>query len=134
MMKSRTLSVQINRIPSEVYDFASKPENFPQWVNSFCLSVRETEDGWFVETPTGFVGIQFLPANGFGVLDHVVTLPDGQSILNPMRVVANGEGSEVMFTLFQNAGRTDEQFEEDAQMVESDLEALKAVMESSGQP
>jgi hypothetical protein len=83
-----------------------------------------------METPTGFVGIRFVPANDFGVLDHVVTLSDGPSILNPMRVVSNGEGSEVMFTLFQLGGMSDEQFAKDAKMVEADLHTLKAVMEA----
>ena len=83
-----------------------------------------------METPTGWVGICFVPANEFRVLDHVVTLPDGQSILNPMRAVANGDGCELMFTLFQLPEMDDEQFVKDAEMVEADLRTLKAVMES----
>lgn len=129
MMNSRTITCSINRPPSVVYEFASNPENLPQWVRSFCLSVRKSGDEWQMETPTGWVGIQFVPANDFGVLDHVVTLPDGQSILNSMRVVANGEGSEVMFTLFQLPGMSDEQFAKDAGMVEADLWSLKAVLD-----
>ena len=129
MMKSQTITMQINRPDSMVYEFASNPENLPQWVQSFCLSVRRSGDEWQMETPTGWVGIRFVPANDIGVLDHVVTLPDGQSILNPMRVVANGEGSEVMFTLFQLPGMSDEQFAKDAGMVGADLRTLKAVLE-----
>lgn len=131
MMKSRTITCSIDQPPSAVYKFASNPENLPQWVRSFCLSVRKTGDEWQMETTTGWVGIQFAPANDFGVLDHVVTLPDGQSILNTMRIVANGEGSEVMFTLFQLHGMSDEQFSKDAGMVEADLQTLKAVLEGS---
>jgi hypothetical protein len=50
MMKSRTLSVQINRRPAAVYEFASNPRNLPQWVRSFCLSVRKSGDDWLMET------------------------------------------------------------------------------------
>lgn len=132
MMNSRTITVPINRPPAAVYEFSSNPENLPQWVKSFCLSVRKTDDEWQMETPSGWVGIRFVPANELGVLDHVVTLPDGQSILNPMRVVDNGEGSEVMFTLFQLPGMSDQQFAKDAGMVETDLRALKAVLEGTG--
>ena len=57
-------------------------------------------------------------------------MPDGKSILNPMRVVANGDGCEVMFTLFQLPEMDDEQFARDAEMVKADLKTLKAVMES----
>ena len=131
MMNSRTITCSISRPPSKVYEFASNPENLPKWVRSFCLSVKMSGDDWLMETPTGWIGIRFVPANDFGILDHVVTLPDGQSILNPMRVVANGAGSEVMFTLFQLPSMTDEQFLQDAGMVEADLRTLKMVLEGS---
>lgn len=128
-MKSRTITCSINKPLAAVYDFASNPENLPKWVRSFCLSVRKTDDDCQMETPTGWVGIRFVPTHDFGVLDHFVTLPDGQSILNPMRVVANGERSEVMFTLLQLPGMSDEQFSKDAGMVEVDLQTWKAVLE-----
>lgn len=129
MMNSRTITVSIDQAPAAVYAFASNPENLPQWVRSFCLSVRQSGNAWQMETPTGWIGIEFVPTNDLGVLDHIVTLPEGQAILNPMRVVGNGEGSEVMFTLFQLPGMSDEQFSKDAQMVETDLRSLKTVLE-----
>ncbi len=128
-MNAQTITYSINRRAPEVYHFASNPENLPQWIKSFCLSVPKSENDWQMETPTGWIGIRFVPNNEFGVLDHTVTLPDGQSILNPMRVVANGHGSEVMFTLFQLPGMSDEQFAKDASMVEADLLTLKTVLE-----
>lgn len=131
MMKSRTITCSIDRPLAAVYEFASNPENLPQWVQSFCLSVKKSGDDWQMETPTGWVGIRFVPGSEFGVLDHVVTLPNGKSILNAMRVVANGEGSEVMFTLFQLPDMSIEQFAEDARMVEADLQSLKAALEGS---
>jgi hypothetical protein len=99
-------------------------------VRSFCKSVRKIGDDWQMETPSGWMGIRFVRANEFGVLDHVVTLPDGQSFLNPMRVVANGDGSEVLFTFFQPPDMSDEQFAEDAAMIEADLQSLKTVLEA----
>lgn len=130
-MKSRTITCSIDRPPSVVYEFASNPENLPLWVRSFCLSVKKSDDEWQMETPTGWVWIRFVTNNDFGILDHIVTLPDGQSILNPMRVVANSEGSEVMFTLFQLSCMSDEQFAKDAGMVEVDLRTLKSVLEET---
>jgi hypothetical protein len=132
MMNVRTISVPINRSPAEVYQFASNPENLPQWVRSFCQSVSKSGDEWFMETPGGPAGIRFAPTNEFGVLDHVVTLPDGRSILNPMRVVPNGDGSEVLFTLFQLPEMSDDEFARDAGMVEVDLRTLKDLLESQG--
>ena len=130
-MNSRTINMPINRSPADVYEFASHPECFPKWVQSFCQSVNKSGDEWFMETPGGPAGIRFVPANKFGVLDHVVTLPDGRSILNPMRVVANGEGSEVLFTFFQLPKLSDKEFARDAGIVEADLNTLKWVLEDS---
>ena len=59
-----------------------------------------------------------------------MTLPDGTTIRNPMRVVPNGESSEVSFTLFQLPGMSDEEFARDAGMVEADLRTLKRVLEA----
>jgi len=131
MLNSRTITCSINKPSAPVFEFASNPENLPKWVLSFCMSVRKSGDEWQMETPTGWVGIRFVAVNDYGVLDHVVTLPDGQSILNPVRVVANDIGSEVMFTLFQLLGMSDEQFAKDAGMVKADLQTLKAVLEGS---
>lgn len=128
-MNSRTLTCSIQRPPSEVYEFAANPENLPKWIRSFCLSVKRSGDEWLMETPTGVMSIRFVPTNEFGVLDYRVTLPDGQPVLNPMRVVANGDGSEVMFTLFQLPGMSDEQFATDAGMAEADLRTLKTILE-----
>lgn len=82
-----------------------------------------------METATGCIEIQFVPANEFGVLDHVVKLADGQSIRNSMRVVPNGDGSEVMFTLLQLPEMNERQFVKDVAMVETDLLTLKDVLE-----
>ena len=126
------MSVGIARTVHQVYAFVSDPENLPQWATAFCLSVRRSGDEWIVGTPQGPVRVAFVAENDFGVLDHVVTLASGIAILSPMRVVANGAGSEVVFTLFQPPGMSDAEFAADAAMVERDLGTLKAVLEVPG--
>ena len=64
------------------------------------------------------------------MLDHVVTLPGGRALNNPMLVVPNGTGSLVTFTLFRQDGMSDAEFERDAGMVDSDLRALKRAVEA----
>jgi hypothetical protein len=129
LRKSRTLSISIDRPADRVYDFVSNPQNLPKWATAFVRSVRKTGGGWVVETPDGPVGIRFVPQNELGVLDHSVNPAPGVEILNPMRVVPNGAGSEVMFTLFQLPEMSDQKFAEDAGMVERDLRTLKSVLE-----
>lgn len=130
-MKSRTICMQIERPPGRVYEFVADPRNLPQWVRSFCTAVRQVGDDWFMETPGGPVGDRFAPVNEFGVLDHVVRPPHEGAVLVPMRVVPNGETSEVLFTLFQQPQAIDEEFDRDSAMVAADLETLKRVLEAS---
>ena len=61
--------------------------------------------------------------------DHDVTLPDGRTFTNPLRVLADGSGCEVVFTLRRQPDMTDEAFEADAAAIRTDLETLKRLLE-----
>ena len=81
----------------------------------------------FIAVPADVV---FAPPNAFGVLDHVVTLPSGESVYNPMRVIPDGDARcEVVFTLRRRAGVSDDDFDADARAVAADLETLRALLE-----
>ena len=128
----RTVSVSVDRAPGVVYAYASDPRNLPAWAPGFAKSVRDDGDDWVVETADGPVRIAFAPENGFGVLDHRITGDDGLDVLSPMRVIANDDGSEVLFTLFHREGMTDDEFSRDLALVESDLLTLRRLLEDDG--
>jgi hypothetical protein len=127
--ESRTLNVSIDRLPGDVYRFAANPENLSRWAAGLGRSARKEADGWVVETLLGDVRLRFEPENTLGVLDHYVMLPGEVEVYVPMRVLANGSGSEVVFTLFRLPGMTDEQYAADATAVQKDLQTLKRVLE-----
>lgn len=129
MFESRILNATIACPPRKVYEFVSNPENLPQWAAGLCKSVRKLDGGWIAETPQGPAKIRFAEKNALGVLDHYVTTAQGVEIYVPMRVVPNGSGSEVIFTLFRMPGMSDKQFAEDAGLVERDLKTLKSILE-----
>jgi hypothetical protein len=133
LMPSRTVSVSIARPSNEVHAFIVAPENLPRWAAGLAQSVSRSGDGWVVKTPDGPMGISFAPPNAFGVADHRVTVRPGLEVLNPMRVLPNGEGSEVLFTVFQLPGVPDEAFMADVAAVERDLNTLKRVLEESAE-
>jgi hypothetical protein len=87
---------------------------------------------WFVDTADGRVGLAFAERNALGVLDHEVTLPSGDVISNPMRVVPDGDGCEVVFHLRRLPGMSEQEFARDAGLVQADLTRLKQVLEASG--
>jgi hypothetical protein len=124
----KSISVSINRPPAEVYQFASNPENLPQWV-AFVKRISRQGDLWVGETDLGAIKIKFTPQNNFGIIDHQVTLTNGETVNNPMRVIANNKGCEFVFNLFRMPGRTDEEYNDDANAVKNDLQTLKNIME-----
>jgi hypothetical protein len=103
----------IERNPLDVYNFVCDPKNLPQWASGL----------------DGAVKVRFAERNKFGVLDHFVSAGSGPEVYMPMRVFPNGEGSEVLITVFRRPGISDEKFAEDTQWVRRDLEALKQLLE-----
>ena len=126
----RHISISIDRPPRDVYAFVADPENLPKWATGLGGSIKQVQGEWIADAPMGRIKIRFAEKNRFGVLDHEVTLESGVAINNPMRVIANGEGSEIFFTLVRQPGVSDEKFEADALWVEKDLKLLKDLLES----
>jgi hypothetical protein len=127
---ARHVSVAIDREPAVVVAYAGDPANLPLWAAGLANGVRPGEDGaWVTESPMGEVTVRFVPANDLGVLDHDVTLPGGDVVHNPLRVLPNAEGSEIVFTLFRRDLVDEDAFEADAAAVRADLERLKRILE-----
>lgn len=126
---TRHISISVHKRVDEVYAFVSNPLNLPKWAAGLSGSIRKEGSDWIADSPMGKVKVKFAETNPFGVLDHDVTLPSGVKFYNPMRVVANDDGSEVIFTLFRVPGMSEQNFHEDAQSVDRDLRKLKEVLE-----
>jgi hypothetical protein len=123
------ISVSINRPSNEVYAFVSNPENLPKWATGLGGSIKNVHGEWIADAPMGQVKVKFADENQFGIVDHEVVLESGIKVYNPMRVIANGEGSEVFFTLIGQPEMSDEKFAQDAKWVEKDLGILKGLLE-----
>lgn len=94
--------------------------------------LRLTPEGWIADSPMGVVQVEFTGTNAHGVLDHVVQLPSGEQVYNPMRVLPAGVGEprcEVVFTVRQRPGMSNEEFEADVAAVQADLERLRELLE-----
>jgi hypothetical protein len=130
-MKSRTMNISIKSDPKTVYDFISNLENLSRWAPSTFPSIKEVDGEWIIDTPHGQNKVMLTERNSFGILDHHVRLTSGIEVYVPMRVVKNGDGSEVMLTVYQIPEMTDDGFAKDIQTVEKDLNHLKTIIEES---
>jgi hypothetical protein len=132
--ESKHISVLIDRPAREVYAYAAEPDNLVEWAPGLGSAMIFENGQWYVETTEGRVGISFVERNDLGVLDHWVTTTLGEVVYIPLRVFANEDGSEVVFSLRRNPGMSDEEFERDAGLVASDLARLKRVLEHRSTP
>lgn len=126
----RHISVSINNNPETVYSFASKPENLPKWAQGLSgTKLVKSGDEWIADSPMGKVKVRFAPENKLGVLDHDVTVSGGKVFHNPLRILKNNDGSEVVFTLYRMPEMSEKEFEKDADQVLKDLYKLKMLLE-----
>jgi hypothetical protein len=130
MTESRHLSVSIDRPAADVYRYTRDPGHLPAWAAGLAAGIRRERGEWIADSPMGRVLVRFVPVNEYGVLDHDVVLPDGTSVTNPFRVLADGDGAEVVFTVRRQPAMTDEEWSADLAAVSADLATLKRVLEA----
>lgn len=126
---SRHIAQHVRCSAGVAYAFASDPANLPSWAAGLGGPVTHVDGGWLVSSVEGDVVLEPAPVNDFGVLDHTLVLPNGVRSYNPMRVLADGDECEVVFTLRRQPSMTDEEFDRDAAAVAQDLQTLKQVLE-----
>ncbi len=122
--KSRTITFTVNRKTGEVFDAILNipPKMFPD-------AVKNSDGWWMFQGPHGDAKLKFQENEKLGILDHVFQDPDGKWDV-PMRVVANGEFSEVVITLFKPPNFTDELFEERTKEIEGIMQKMKEAIEN----
>jgi len=132
VFRARTISISIARPVAEVYDYLADPSKLPEWTMALGPSLRPLgPESWIAEEPTletGPITISFCPRNRFGVLGREIAYA-GRVLPLPMRVVANGEGSEVTITLFLRHDDSEERIESELEWIRTDLMTLKALLE-----
>jgi len=113
MGQSVHIGIHVSRPAELAYSYVADPAHLPCWAAGVDAATE----------------VRFVPPNEHLVLDHDVTLPDGSVTRNPMRVLPDGDGCEVVFTLRRGTGTSDEAFDADADAVRSDLQTLKELLE-----
>lgn len=130
---ARHIGIGIECPFAEAYALLAESANFPQWASGLGHSFKPAGGpDWRAQTPMGPMTLRFSARNAHGVLDHSVIPENGAPMPNPMRLLANGEGCELVFTLYRRSGVTEEDYERDAAWVARDLAGLKALLESRG--
>ena len=125
------VSTSIQRPAEDVYTFVTDPANLSTWAAGLADSpLRHVDGQWVADSPLGRVTVEFVEPNHLGVADHDVTLPSGERITNPMRIIANGDGCDVLFSVRRLAPMSEADFASDVDAVARDLASLRSLMET----
>jgi len=131
MLPARSFSISIRHEWRALYERIWRPEFFPDWAAGLADSALrpDGDDRWLADGFDGPIRMRFTPHNPLGVMDHWVDPGTGPEIHVPLRVVENGDGAEVILTLFRQPGMDEERFSADIKLVNRDLKALKFLIE-----
>ncbi|MFG3224123.1 SRPBCC family protein [Kitasatospora sp. NPDC048194] len=129
--RSITKTVSIDRPVADVFAFLADPANWPTWAVVNVKSIEPTDDpGWWaMTTPVGAGKLRLRADAQYGILDHDY-LDDTASWTVPARVVPNGTGAEFMITFYRPPTFTDQFFDEQIALVDTELTTLKRILET----
>ena len=124
MNRSRTISITVEKKTGDAFDAILQipPKMMPD--------AKINKDGWW--SFTGLHGkskLKFNENKSLGILDHKF-IDEESSWDVPMRVVSNGNFSEVLITLNKPEEITDEQFNQRVSEINEMVNSMKNILES----
>lgn len=125
MSRSRVITITVKKKTGDAFDAILQlpPKMMPD--------AKFHDDGWWSFTgPHGKSKLKFNENKSLGILDHKYI--DEESVWDvPMRVVSNGEYSEILITLNKPDELTDEQFNKRVDEIGEMVDNMKQIIESS---
>ncbi|MBA4437737.1 MAG: hypothetical protein H2B06_02740 [Nitrosopumilaceae archaeon] len=125
MSRSRTITITVKKKTGDAFDAILQlpPKMMPD--------AKISDDGWWSFTgPHGKSKLKFNENKPLGILDHKYV--DEESVWDvPMRVVSNGDYSEILITLNKPDELSDDQFNKRVDEIGELVNNMKQIIESS---
>jgi len=125
-MIAETRSIRIAADPREVLRFVADPVNLPRWAPGFAPEVREREGRWFVAGDRGEFEIVIVTSDELGTFDLWPAANPRRGIRT--RVIANGDGSEYVFTVLLEDDVDDAARARQIDVVEQELRTVRELL------
>ena len=125
MIRTRTISMTVNKMVGDTFD--AIVELFPKIVPDAKIN----SDGWWSFIgPYGKSKVKFNQNKSLGILDHQYI--DEESSWNiPMRIIQNGNFSEVVIILTKPEQLSDSQFDQRVSKINQVVISMKKILESN---
>jgi RNA recognition motif-containing protein len=121
------LTASLPQDAQTLFAWIADPENLPKWHTSFCRSLRKENGSLIAESPRGPVPVRFIRDDRTLVLDLLAEVAEGIELTNAIRILSNGEGSEIVWTLVKADGLSEAVFHEQVRWAGSALQNLRKV-------
>ena len=130
MLASTVISLGIERPIEKVYPFLAEPRQFMKWaaITGNRLT-RVGDNDWLADTAAGPRIMRFSVSEAFGVVDQAMFAEGETPLINPARVVPNGEGTLLTYVCFQRPGMSDEKYASTIEWITSDFLVMKSLAE-----
>jgi len=122
---AKTLTASLPQDAQSLFAWVADPENLAQWHSSFCRALRKTDGSYIAESPRGPVPVRFIRDDRSFVIDILTEVVEGIELTNAIRVLSNGEGSEMIWTLVKPDGVSESIFNEQLRWAGSALHNLR---------
>ena len=122
---AKTLTASLPHDAQALFAWIAEPDNLSRWHSSFCRSVRKTDGALIVESPRGAISTRFIRDDHSLVLDILAEVVEGIELAHALRVLRNGDGSELIWTLVKPDGISDSVFHEQVRWAGSALQNLR---------
>lgn len=124
MGRSRTISIAVEKKTGDAFDaiLSIPPKMMPD-------AIMDDSGWWSFTGPYGKSMLKFNEDKSLGILDHQYVDEESKWDV-PMRVVSNGDVSEVVITLNKPDEITDEQFDQRMQELGEMFNSMKNIIES----
>src|SRR3954453_19271014 len=128
-IRSVTSSISIQAPPSAVLDLVGDATTLPRWAPGFAQDVRAQGEHWVVHTGAGEALIDLRVSRERGTVDIVSVDQPARGVFT--RVLANGDGSEYLFTQFFPDGTPDDAVRQQVAVVEGELRSVREACEAA---
>jgi hypothetical protein len=126
-MIAETRSITIAAAPAVVLRFVADPANLPRWAPAFARSVKHRGGRWFVSGDRGEFEIVVVASTELGTFDLWPASDPRRGIRT--RVIANGDGSEYVFTLLLDDDIDDAARAAQVEVIGQELRAVRDVVQ-----
>ena len=125
MIRTRTISLMVNKMSGDTFDAIL--ELFPKMIPD----AKFNPNGWWSFIgPYGKSKVKFNQNKSLGILDHQY-VDEESSWHIPIRVIPNGDFSEVIITLKKPEELSDFQFNQRVSKINKIIYSMKKILEST---